>query len=75
LDDQTEDAGDSVVTINQAKEKYLREVKATKGKATLNAYKHDLRLFRTHCEKHYVTQLTRDDIIALFGAGRDQESN
>jgi hypothetical protein len=74
LQDQTEDTGDTVVTIVAAIEKYLREVKATKGKATLSAYARDLRWFRTHCEKHYIAQLKRDD-IALFSAGRDQELN
>jgi hypothetical protein len=75
LEDRTQDAGDTVVTIDAAIMKYLREVKATKGTATLSAYTCDLRWFRKHCEKHYVTQLNRDDIIGLFGAGRDQEVN
>jgi integrase len=75
FEDQTEDAGDTVITIDAAIEKYLREVKATKGKATLSAYARDLRWFRTHCKKHYIAQLKRDDIIALFRTGRDQELN
>lgn len=74
-EDQAEDTGDTVVTINAAIEKYLREVKATKGEATLSAYARDPRWFRTHYEKHYAAQLKRDDIIALFGAGRDQGLN
>jgi hypothetical protein len=75
LEDQTEDTGDKLVTIDHAIEKYLREVETTKGNATMTAYRRDLRWFRTHCEKHYFTQLERDDIIALFGAGRGQEFN
>ena len=74
-EEPAEDTGDTVVTINAAIEKYLGEVKATKGKATLSAYARDLRWFRKHCFKHYVTRLTRDDIIALFGTGRDEGLN
>jgi hypothetical protein len=47
----TEDAADDVLTIGAAIEKYLREVKATKGKATLSAYARDLRWFRKHCPR------------------------
>ena len=74
-EEPAEETDDTVVTIDAAIEKYLREVKATKGKATLSAYSRDLCWFRKHCSKHYVTRLTRDDIIALFGTGRDEGLN
>ncbi len=51
--------------------RYLVEVKATKGAATLKAYKRDLQWFR----KHYVSRLLRDDAMALFAAGREERSN
>ena len=74
-EEPAEETGDTVVTIDAAIEKYLLEVKATKGKATLSAYSRDLCWFRKHCNKHYVTRLTRDDIIALFSTGRDEGLN
>lgn len=57
--------------IDDAIERYLVEVKATKGAATLKAYKRDLQWFR----KHYVSRLLRDDAMALFAAGREERSN
>lgn len=68
-------AGKTVVTIDNAIERYIREVKATKSEATLTAYTHDLRWFRKHCKKHYVSRLNRDDAISLFAAGRDEGLN
>lgn len=62
-------------TIDDAIEKFLVEVKATKGAATLGAYRRDLRWFRKHCAKRYVSRLNRDDAMALFAAGRDEELN
>ena len=70
-----EPSEDMIVTVDAAIEKYLREGKATKGNATLSAYARDLRWFRKHCSKHYVTRLTRDDIITMFGNGRDEGLN
>jgi hypothetical protein len=43
-----EDMDDAVVTIDAAIERYLKDVKATKSKATLSAYACDLRWFRKH---------------------------
>lgn len=74
-DDAVEDLDDAVLTIDAAIGRYLREVKATKSMATYGAYGRDLRWFRKHCKKYYVAKLNRDDIIALFGAGRDEELN
>ncbi len=62
-------------TIDDAIERFLVEVKATKGAATLKAYNRDLRWFRKHCSKHYVSRLFRDDAMALFAAGREQRLN
>lgn len=68
-------AGKAGATIDVAISRYLLEVKATKSPATLLAYSKDLRWFRQHCKKHYVTQLNRGDVMALFAAGRDQGLN
>ena len=38
-------------TIDDAIDRFLVEVKATKGAATLKAYKRDLRWFRKHCSE------------------------
>ncbi len=62
-------------TTDDAIEKFLTEVKAIKGPATLVAYRGDLRWFREHCSKRYVSRLTRDDVMALFAAGREEGSN
>jgi integrase len=62
-------------TIDDAIERFLVEVKATKGGSTLEAYQRDLRWFRNHCSKRYVSRLTRDDAMALFAAGREQQLN
>jgi hypothetical protein len=47
----------AVLTVDAAIEKYLKDVKATKSKATLKAYACDLRWFRKDCRKHYVSKL------------------
>ncbi len=62
-------------TIDDAIEKFLTEVKATKGAATLVAYRGDLRWFRNLCSKRYVSRLTRDDVMGLFAVGREEGSN
>jgi hypothetical protein len=62
-------------TIDDAIDRFLVEVKATKGAATLKAYKRDLRWFRKHCSKRYVSRLFRDDAMALFAAGREEDLN
>jgi len=62
-------------TIDDAIDKFLLEVKATKGAATLEAYKRDLRWFREHAAKRYVSELNRNDAMGLFAAGREQGLN
>ena len=62
-------------TIDDAIERFLVEVKATKGASTLEAYQRDLRWFRKHCPKRYVSRLTRDDAMTLFAAGREEQLN
>jgi hypothetical protein len=50
-EEPAEETGDTVVTIDAVIEKYLREVKAAKSKATLSVYSRDLCWFRKHCSK------------------------
>jgi integrase len=58
------------LTIEQAIEKYLVEVEATKGKKTYRQYLRELEWFRKHCKKRHVSQLNRSDAMALFAQGR-----
>jgi site-specific recombinase XerD len=62
-------------TIDDAIERFLVEVKATKAAATFEAYERDLRWFRKNCSKRYISRLTRDDAMALFAEGREEELN
>jgi integrase len=63
---------EDTMTIDTTIAAYLRDVKATKGLATYRAYAHDLRWFRSHCEKSLVSRLNRSDAMALFAAGREE---
>jgi integrase len=60
------------LTIDQAIEKYLVEVEATKGERTYRQYRRELEWFRTHCKKLCVSQLDRSDAMALFARGRKE---
>lgn len=62
-------------TIRAAVDAYLTEVKATKGDATWRAYSADLAWFLKITKKHYVDQLGRSDVMALFVAGREESLN
>ncbi len=70
-EDEPEEA-ERGLTIDQAIEKYLVEVEATKSKSTLRQYRPDLEWFRKHCQKRYVSQLNRSDAMALFAQGRKE---
>jgi hypothetical protein len=63
---------DRGLTIDQAIEKYLVEVDATKKKSTFRQYRQELEWFRKHCKKRYVSQLNRSDAMALFAQGRKE---
>ena len=62
----------SGLTIEQAIEKYLIEVQATKGVKTYRQYRNELEWFRKHSKKRYVSQLSRSDAMALFAQGRKE---
>ncbi len=63
------------LTIDQAIQKYLVEVEATKKKSTFRQYSRELEWFRMHCKKHYVSQLDRSDAMGLFARGRKELFN
>lgn len=59
------------MSITDACETYLAEVKALKKGATYESYKRDLEWFKTHLRRSAVGKVTRKDIIHLFSVGRD----
>lgn len=61
------------LTIDQAIEKYLVEVQATKSKNTYRQYCQELAWFRRLSKKRYVSDLDRSDIMALFAEGRKEQ--
>jgi integrase/recombinase XerD len=70
-----EDGNNKKTVIASACEVFLRQVKATKSEATHDSYSNDLEWFKTHIDKHYVSAVTRDDILRLMGIGRDEKLN
>jgi hypothetical protein len=50
-------------------------VKATKGGGTHSSYETCLRWAEHHITKHLVYRLDRNDLLTLFGAGREAELN
>jgi integrase len=60
------------VTIESATLTYLTEVKATKSPGTHDAYTADLDWFKARVKRKYVGLVTRADIMAVFGTGRDE---
>ena len=61
--------------ITTAVDVFLRQVKATKSGATHDGYNVDLQWFKAKIGKHYVSAVTRDDIIRLMGIGREEGLN
>jgi hypothetical protein len=61
------------ISIKSACAKFLNNVKSTKAPATYEAYSKDIRWFLAHINLHNIAQVTRDDIIRLFGVGRDEK--
>ena len=47
-------------------------MEATKSKSAFRQYTRELEWFRKHCKKHYVSQLDRSDVMALFARGRKE---
>jgi hypothetical protein len=60
------------LTIDEAIERYLVEVEATKGEKTYRQYLRELQWVRKHCKKRLVSQLDRSDAMVLFAEGRKE---
>lgn len=67
--------GDKGLTIDNAIEKYLVDVRATKSERTFKAYRQELLWFRKHSKKRYVSQLDRSDAMMMFAKGREERKN
>jgi integrase len=61
--------------ITTAIEVFLLQVKATKNVATYRAYGTDLEWFAAKIAGQFVGQVTRQDILRVFGVGRDEKLN
>ena len=73
-EEEPDDSGKGF-SIDQAIEKFLVEVKATKGERTYKEYRHHLDWFRAHCAKRYVSELDRSDAMRMFAQGREERTN
>lgn len=60
------------VSIESAARTYLTEVKGTKSPGTHEAYSADLEWFKARVKRRFVGQVTRADIMAVFGKGREE---
>ncbi len=60
------------LTIDQAIERYLLDIKATKGERTFRAYRRQLAWFRERTKKRYVSELDRSDAMMMFALGRQE---
>jgi integrase/recombinase XerD len=58
------------LTIDDAINKYLVDIKATKGERTYRAYRRQLFWFRERTKKRYVSELDRSDAMMMFAQGR-----
>jgi integrase/recombinase XerD len=69
------EANERNTVIPTAVDVFLRQVKATKSEATHDGYDVDLQWFKSKIGKHYVSAVTRDDIIRLMAMGREEGLN
>jgi integrase len=61
------------ITIEKGIVQYLKAVKATKGAGTYSSYETCLDWAKRHITKHLVYRLDRNDLLALFAAGREEK--
>jgi integrase/recombinase XerD len=61
------------LSIRAAFVQFLAETKATKSPATYEAYRKDLKWFQERIQRHSVGQVQREDLIRLFGLGREEQ--
>jgi len=63
------------ISIKAGIKQYLDAVEATKGLGTHGSYKTCLMWAERHITKHLVNRLNRNDLLALFSAGRKEGLN
>ena len=63
------------ISIQEGIRQYLEAVAATKGAGTHSSYETCLRWAVQHMTKHLVYRLDRNDLLALFAAGRKEGLN
>lgn len=63
------------LTIDEAIDKYLIDIKATKGERTYKEYRNHLLWFRTRCAKRRIRELDRSDAMKMFAQGREERVN
>jgi len=63
------------VTIDKAIEKFLIDIKATKGDRTYKEYSRHLQWFRARCPKRYISELDRSDAMKMFAQGREERAD
>jgi integrase/recombinase XerD len=63
------------ITIEKGIKQYLTAVKATKGPGTHSSYETCLDWAKRHITRHLVYRLDRNDLLALFAAGRKEGLN
>lgn len=60
-------------TVADGIKQFLSEVNSTKSTATYQAYSKDSAWFSAKLNRHYVDQVSRADILRVFGCGRDEK--
>jgi integrase/recombinase XerD len=75
IDESENGAADGHIRIATALATFLQEVKATKSPATHRDYESALYWFKANINKDYVYQVTRNDVLRLFGLARGLELN
>jgi integrase/recombinase XerD len=63
---------DKGLTIDHAIERYLVDIKATKGERTYRAYCRQLAWFRERTNRRFVSELDRSDAMKMFALGREE---
>ncbi|HEV2486296.1 MAG TPA: site-specific integrase [Terracidiphilus sp.] len=63
------------LTIPLAIERYLVDIRATKGERTFKEYRRQLEWFQARTTKQHVSELDRSDAMMIFAKGREERVN
>lgn len=74
-DNPAEESNPDLVTVQEAFDRFLREVQGSREPETWRAYSADLRWAAPKLAHRLVGQVKRSDILAAMGAGRDEGLN